>query len=337
MKIVTFLLVLVSVGLFVSAEEPSWIQPLTSRAAMRSFLVERSVQGYVDIYGGGVIETSDNSLEVRGSSAEELVAKIASRELDFRVVNGREDQVHQAVQFCDQDWNPTFSGWKQLQLVRIKDGGIWVPDPGIVIRMGESVSIPIPSDVSWANIRTMDGEYRVGGADCSIFERNYQSYLNVPTNALGDAFAPGLHGELVVGRQTEGGYVTELYNLSTGQYVTTTDVSMTTDVQIEGVKVLPVDSTIAEVLESEDGIGVNTVFSLTLTRETSLVPLAKTTEGERPIGCLVKTVADGYIEYTPFSAVVTLPAGRYHIWFVWSSFHEEGERGPGWDDYGGKG
>ncbi len=343
MSLVVLALVASGLGLSVWSAPmvESWIQPLTSRAAMRSYLVERSTQVYVDTYGDGVLSRSGDSLWLGGTNALDLCATISGQTLNFRVADGHHDQVNQTVQMYDRDNNSTFIGWKSLILIGQNDGALLVANPEIKIAMADRVSVEVPADVKWVNVRTCDENgNQVGGTFCAIFERNGRFYLDFPLDAVGDAFAPGYYGELVVQRQTEEGYETSLYTLGTGLAVTTTDVGMTVIPTLEGVTVLAPDSDITEILPSVDGVGVNTLFALTVTVKRDVTIKAKTSEGEVAVGCFIRCLEGEMVSSTAY--YITLPAtgfaltaGRYHVWFSWASFHEADERGSGWDDYYG--
>jgi len=312
-----------------------WIQAMTSKAALRSYLIERSVIGYSDTYGEGVLDQNNDSFFAQGVDAFDLAAKL-SQTVSFCVVNGREDRVNQTVQLYDKDYNLSFFGWKALALVSQPDGGITAPKLKMTLQMPDRVAIEVPADVRWVYVRTYSEEGgQVGGVSCTISERNGRRYLDFPIDAVGDAFAPGYYGELEVQRETEDGYVTSLYTLTTGLPVTTTGVSMEMISTIEGAKLLASNSNVIEVIPSVDGVGMNTLFGLTMTEEMGITIRGKTSEGEEAIGCFVK-VLDGEgassLTYIALPApYITLPAGRYHIWFAWSNFHEPDERGPGWE------
>jgi hypothetical protein len=307
---------------------------------MRSYLVERSVQVYVDTFGEGVLDQSADGLQLIGKGADELCDLVADQVITFKVVDGREDQVGQTVQMSDQLGNATFLGWREVHLDRVNGGLVVMGSDAISLQMSDRVMVEVPADIIWVNVLTRDESGNVvGGLYCSISKMNEQYYLEFPTTACGDSFAPGYYGELTAQRRTSGGgYMTSVYNLSTGEELPSTDVSMVISPSIEGVKVLAVDSDIIEILPSTGGVGMNTTFILTVTKKMEVITKAKTSEGELAVGCFIKAVLGEAGSAYVSSPSVTLLPGKYHIQFAWSKFHELGERAEGWDYYdNGKG
>jgi len=328
-----FALVLI-VPAALSAE--AWIKPLTSRANMRSFLVQETVCAYVGVYGEGVLNKSGDSLYIEGADALDIYRQINSSELGYRVVNARLDRVEATVQMYDRNDQPTFVGWKHVGIINTDNGPV-VNDSEILIRMQPELVYQVPQDVSGINVITRDENgNQVGGEYCRTYTgQDGNKYITYQTSILGDSYEEGLHGEMVVQRRNDAGYYTESYDLSTGELQETSDVSMQLAVKIEGVETR-LDSNVAEILPSVNGEGINTVFILTLTQPRTVAFKAKTSEGEMAIGVNVKAtkgiLAPAEFYYVPSQQ--TLPVGEYHVIFEWSNFHEKETRGPGWDYYG---
>lgn len=317
-----------------------WSQALKSRAALKSYLEERSVSAYVGIDGEHVYPSSSNSVTV-------CVDKPADLRVAVRGVRARAnfDPAYPnfwiRVQYSDADGNCTVYGAESVTAT--KAGGVWAIPNSVALMIPPYAVLPLPNDgrdlwQAYTKIYDSDGNL-VGWRSCEIFEQNGHHYLLYPSWITGDQLSlSGKSAELLItGGDGKGNYNTAVINPSTGTLKPVESISSTLNPMVEGREYLAPNQSIDVTIRSLKGVGINPIYQLPITQKVTVTIKAKTSEGEVSPRFQYRRLKDDTYPgdkgwTTSPTGTITLLPGVYDIWFEWNSFQEVEDQQL-WDYY----
>jgi len=324
---------LVSSSLFA---QTAWNLALGSKAALRSYCIERSTSGTIGVWGDDnvvSIPSAESYGWVYSDDPSDLVAQISGQKLGFGVVMGQEGIVFKSCQLYDQNFRLMFQGYAEGEVIEVGDTTemAW---QDLVLRMPESVWIDLPNYYTdgYVHIRYKDedGNYRYQslqrgqGDDSRGFE--------FPT-----AFA-GLEGAtlMIRGYTHKGSRFDQVVDLGSGSFLPITPFPSEYHViRMDGVS--RHKDRIFETIQSRNSVGESPLFELTVTGNNPVLIAVRTSEGEIPKGFYYRRIdGDGgwsdwkYEEMSSQGKFIYLPVGRYHLDFKWTKLHSNEWKGYYW-------
>jgi hypothetical protein len=308
-----------------------WSQALKSKAALKSYLEERSVSAYVGIDGEHVYPGSGNYGYTNVTKAADLRAAVRGIRLKASF-DPAYPNFWTRVQYSDVDGNCTLYGVESVSAQKMN--GVWVLPNSVILTVPTYTVLPLPDDGRdlwqvYTKIYDSVGNL-VGWRNCEIFERNGHRYIQYPSWITGDQLL--LSGQtaevLITSGDGKGDYGTVVINPSTGTLKPVDTVLSTLNPMIEGREYLAPNQNIDVTIPSLDSVGINPIYQLPITKSVTVTVKAKTSEGEvSPRFQYRRLKDDTYPGDKGWSisptGTKTLTPGVYDIWFDgWPTFHE---------------
>lgn len=118
--------------------------PISSKGALRSYLIEKAVRGYISVYGDTILPNSSNITyyESEGTSVGKVLNGL-NKLYRFDVADPA-DTVYSWASVLDKDWNQLFYGGVPFNLVKVIDGVYRIPESAAAkLKMVSSPAIDI--------------------------------------------------------------------------------------------------------------------------------------------------------------------------------------------------